>query len=118
MIHPVFKDKAKKYLLENNITVEQMGLSVRSVNAFMRSNILSFYDALSVYPDNLSSLRNIGAKSIDEITTRMEYYISKMQNAVSAYCSGDVSLVAPGAHVTDRWIVPNSMITEDKGGNQ
>ena len=101
LIHPTFKDKAKKYLLENNIPVEQMGLSVRSVNAFMRSNILSFYDALSVYPDNLSSLRNIGAKSIDEIKTRMEYYISKMQNAVSAYCSGDMSAMYSDEFVFD-----------------
>ena len=101
LVHPAFKDKTKKYLLENNITVEQMGLSVRSVNAFMRSNILSFYDALSVYPDNLSSLRNIGAKSIDEIKTRMEYYISKMQNAVSAYCSGDVSAMYSDGFIYD-----------------
>ena len=101
LMHPIYKEKAKKYLLENNIPVEQMGLSVRSVNAFMRSNILSFYDALSVYPDNLSSLRNIGAKSIDEIKTRMEYYISKMQNAVSAYCSGDMSAMYSDEFVFD-----------------
>ena len=101
LMHPTYKEKAKKYLLENNIPVEQMGLSVRSVNAFMRSNILSFYDALSVYPDNLSSLRNIGAKSIDEIKTRLEYYISKMQNAVSAYCSGDMSAMYSDEFVFD-----------------
>ena len=101
LMHPIYKEKAKKYLLENNIPVEQMGLSIRSVNAFMRSNILSFYDALSVYPDNLSSLRNIGAKSIDEIKTRMEYYISKMQKAVSAYCSGDMSAMYSDEFVFD-----------------
>lgn len=90
LMHSTYKEKARKYLIENNIPVEQMGLSVRSVNALSRSNILSFYDALSVYPNNLSSLKNIGAKSIDEIKARMEYYISKMQNAVSSYCSGDM----------------------------
>ncbi|MBQ2894977.1 MAG: hypothetical protein IJE92_05610, partial [Clostridia bacterium] len=37
---------------------------------------------------------------------------------VSPYCSGGVSLVAPGARVTEKWIVSNSMITEDKGGKQ
>ena len=37
---------------------------------------------------------------------------------VSPYCSGGVSLVAPGAHVTEKWIVSNSMITDDKGGKQ
>lgn len=91
--HPIYKGKAKKYLIENNIPIGQMGLSVRSVNALSRANILSFYDALSVYPDNLSSLKNIGAKSIDEIKARMEYYISKMQNAVPAYCSGDLEVM-------------------------
>lgn len=101
IMHPTYKEKARKYLIENNIPVEQMGLSVRSVNAFMRSNILSFYDALSVYPDNLSSLRNIGAKSVDEIKARMEYYISKMQNAVSAYCSGDASAMYSDEFVYD-----------------
>lgn len=102
LMHPIYKEKAEKYLLENNIPIEQMGLSVRSVNAFMRSNILSFYDALSVYPDNLTSVRNIGTKSIDEIKTRMEYYISKMQNAVSAYCSGDMSGMYSDDFVLDK----------------
>ena len=37
---------------------------------------------------------------------------------VSPYCSGGVSLVAPGARVTEKWIVSNSMITDDKGGKQ
>lgn len=37
---------------------------------------------------------------------------------VSAFCSGDVSLVAPDVHVCDKWILPNSMITENKGGKQ
>ena len=101
LIHPTFKDKAKKYLLENNIPVEQMGLSVRSVNAFMRANILSFFDALSIYPNDLSTLRNIGAKSIDEIKIRMEYYIAKLQDAVSAYCSGDISAMYSDEFVHD-----------------
>ena len=37
---------------------------------------------------------------------------------VSPFCSGGVSLVAPGAQVTEKWIVSNSMITDDKGGKQ
>lgn len=89
IMHPAYKEKARKYLKENDIPVEQMGLSVRAVNAFMRANIFSFFDALSINPYNLSSIRNIGVKSINEIKSRMEYYLSKLQPIVAAYCCGD-----------------------------
>lgn len=89
--HPKFKDKAVRYLKQNNIPIQNMGLDPRVVNAFVRANILTFYDALSIYPYDLSKLKNIGEKSINQIKERMEYYISKMQNAVSSYCNDDVN---------------------------
>lgn len=101
IIHPTYKEKARKYLMEHNVPVKQMELSKRSVNALMNSKIQSFYDVLSVYPDGLSSLRNIGKNSVDEIKARMEYYISKMQNAVSAYCNGEVSAMYSDEFVLD-----------------
>lgn len=99
--HPVFKDKAIQYIKENNISIHNMGLGIRAVNALVNSNIMSFYDALSIYPYELSSLRNIGVKSINQIKDRMEYYISKMQNAVSAYCIGDIRAMYTTDYVCD-----------------
>lgn len=111
LTHPDYREMAERYLKENDIPLEQMGLSKRSTNALMRSNVLSFYDLLSVYPNILRSIRNLGAKSIDEIKARTEYYSSKMQSAVSAYCSGDTSVL-----YTDKFIFDTVMSCFEDAG--
>lgn len=102
LCHPLFKEKALMYIQRNDIPVEQMGLGVRSVNAFKHAGILTFSAALKIYPHDLSALRNIGTKSMDEIRSRMEYYLAKLQNTVSAYCSGDQEAMYSNEFICDK----------------
>lgn len=91
--HPIFKEKTEDYIFQNNILIEDMGLSVRSTNALKRRGLSSFLDVVKSYPQNLTSTRNLGGKSIAEIKAKIESYIITMHPAVAAYCSGDTTLL-------------------------
>lgn len=99
--HPDYKEKVKEYFAKNDIPIDCVGLSVRAVNAFMRANITSLFGVFFGYPDNLSVLKNVGTKTIKEIKQRIEFYNAKMHDAVSAYCSGDLSVIYPDEFVFD-----------------
>lgn len=101
LIHPTFKEKAEEFLNKNKIWVDQMGLSNRSTSALKCAGFNTFLDVLKIYPDDIATLKNIGAKSIDDIKERTEHYISKLQNAVSTYCSGDASVMYSDEFVYD-----------------
>ena len=102
--HPVFKDKAINYLKKNDIPIELMGLSTRATNALKRSGILSFYASLSIYPDNIISLNNIGNLTVNEIKTIIEYYITKLHDPLAAYCNGESNSLYSDEFVYDKVI--------------
>ena len=47
--------------------VWELGLSVRSTNCLQRANIKTFGDILNYSYSNLSNIRNMGRKSVDEV---------------------------------------------------
>ena len=102
LLHPKYKDKAVEFLNANEILVEEMMLSNRSVGALKRAGHNTFLDVLKIYPNDIASLQNIGAKSIDDIKERTEFYISKLQHTVSTYCSGDSSAMYSDDFVFDK----------------
>ncbi|MDD6527738.1 MAG: DNA-directed RNA polymerase subunit alpha C-terminal domain-containing protein [Oscillospiraceae bacterium] len=103
--HPVFKDKAINYLKINDIPIELMGLSTRATNALKRSGILSFYASLSIYPDDIVSLNNIGNVTVNEIKTKIEYYITKLHDPLAAYCNGESNSLYSDEFVYDKVII-------------
>lgn len=100
--HPVFKDKAINYLKKNDIPIELMGLSTRATNALKRSGILSFYASLSIYPNNIILLNNIGNLTVNEIKTKIEYYITKLHDPLAAYCNGESNSLYSDEFVYDK----------------
>lgn len=91
--HPLFKEKAEEYINENNILLEDMGLSVRATNALKRAGFPSFLDVIKAYPHNLNSIKNAGEKTIAEIKNRVDFYVPKIHPVVVAYCNGDSSIL-------------------------
>ena len=87
--HPVYKDKAEHFLRANDVPLEAMNFSVRSYNALMHSGYKSLLEILYTYPDNLRSIKNIGAKSTTEIRQTVDSYMGKMRPSTAAYCSGN-----------------------------
>ena len=100
--HPVFKDKAIKYLTEKDISVDLMGLSNRAVNALMCSGIHSFYESLSIYPDKIKFIKNIGDVTVNDIKSRIEYYSDKFHSLIAAYCNGESNSLYSDEFIYDK----------------
>lgn len=88
--HPQYKEKAREYIKARDIIIDDMGLSVRSTNALFRAGVKSFYDLIDIYPNNISLIKNLGTKSINEIAERVTQIFSEMKPGIAAYCNGDI----------------------------
>ena len=107
--HPVYKDKAEHFLRANDVPLEAMNFSVRSYNALMHSGYKSLLEILYTYPDNLRSIKNIGAKSTTEICQTVDSYMEKLQTATVAFCNGEIDALHmdalyPDALYSDEYI--------------
>ena len=58
----------------SNISIGEIGLSVRSYNALRRAGIETVGQLLECNEESLLQIRNLGRKSIDEILLKMEEY--------------------------------------------
>ncbi|MBQ6719438.1 MAG: hypothetical protein IJN20_03690 [Oscillospiraceae bacterium] len=56
------------------ISIDTIGLSVRSMNALRRNEIYTVGDLLQYDEERLFQLRNLGRKSVDEILAKIEEY--------------------------------------------
>lgn len=111
LAHPKFQKKAHTCLLEMDISVESMGLSVRATGALKRADKFTLSAILPIYPDGIASLRNIGAKTVAEIQEKVSCYLEKLQPIVAAYCGGDTD-----AMYTDEYIAEKVMGCFDNTG--
>lgn len=91
--HPVFREKTMEFLQVNTILVEDMMLSNRAINVLKNNGHSTFLDVLRLYPDKIQTLPKIGTKTVEDIKERTEFYMSQLQNSVSAYCDGDVTAI-------------------------
>ncbi len=55
-----------------DFTIDEINLSIRTTNALHNNEINTVADILSVGSDKLSEMKGLGAKALDEITTRLE----------------------------------------------
>ena len=83
------KEKIVEFLKLKNIEIEDFNISVRSYNALRRGNVRYLYEAVLYYPEGFSAFRNMGAKSIDEICSIIENYVSKHYDQITAYIRGE-----------------------------
>lgn len=100
--HPVYKEKAEHFLKANDVPLEAMNFSERSYNALMHSGYKSLLEILYTYPDNLRSIKNIGAKSIAEIQQAVDSYMEKLQPATAAFCNSDMDALYSDEYITEK----------------
>ncbi len=62
-------DKSKDKILE--MTIEDLELSVRSFNCLKRANINTVEDLISMTPEEMMKVRNLGKKSYDEVRAKL-----------------------------------------------
>ena len=102
LAHPQYREKANKCLQEIDVPVAAMELSVRATGALTRAEIHTLSEILPIYPDGIASLRNIGAKTVTEIQTRVKYYMDKFQPIVAAYCGDDMDAMYTDAYISEK----------------
>ena len=100
--HPAFGPKAMRCLKEIDVPVENMNLSVRALNALKKAGISNFSEILPLYPDGITSLRNIGAKTVAELQERVKHYLDKFQPTVAAYCGNDTDAMYTDAYICEK----------------
>lgn len=61
----------------SNNSLEELRLSFRSYNCLRRANLETICDLLHCSRDELRSMRNLGAKSFDEIIEKLKNYINE-----------------------------------------
>lgn len=78
-----------------NLSIDVIGLSVRSTNALHRKGIHYVEDLLNYDRDMLSTIRNLGEKSINDIVEKIEYYknLSSIDNAIDIVDNIDNNII-------------------------
>ena len=56
----------------NNMTIEELELSVRPLNCLKRAGILTVDDLIKRTEDEMLKVRNLGKKSLDEVIKKLE----------------------------------------------
>lgn len=62
-------DESKDKMLE--MTIEELDLSVRSFNCLKRANINTVEELISKTPEDMMKVRNLGRKSLEEVTNKL-----------------------------------------------
>ena len=67
-------DKGDTNVNVRDISIKEIGLSVRAFNALRRAGVNTVGELLGQTWESLSEIRNLGAKSIDEVLEKIEEY--------------------------------------------
>lgn len=100
--HPIFAEKANEFIKIQDFSIDSLGLSVRSTNGLKREGIMNFSDILKDFPDNLYSIPNLGAKSIEEIKTAVLSQLEKLDESAYAFCTGDMDALYSDDYITQK----------------
>lgn len=100
--HPMYKEKAERFLEANDVPLESMGLSARPYHSLLNYNYKSLSKILQTYPNNLRYIRSIGKKSVSEICQVVDSYMEELQPAMAAFCSGDMDAQYSDEYITEK----------------
>ena len=64
------------------ISIEEIGLSVRSLNALRRAEVLTVGDMLQHTEESLMQIRNLGRKSVQEILEKIAEYTQYLEAGI------------------------------------
>lgn len=67
-------------MADNNNSIEDLGLSVRAYNCLYRTGIRKLNEITDMTESELMSVRNMGKKTVEEITKKLEEYGLKLKS--------------------------------------
>ncbi len=85
---PKLHDSVINFVCNNDILIEQLGLSLRSENGLLRNGYLNMSDIVLLSREELLKMSNLGQKSVDEITDSINNYIVLHKNEILSFCFG------------------------------
>ncbi|MBR0420504.1 MAG: hypothetical protein IJI66_15180, partial [Erysipelotrichaceae bacterium] len=88
-----FREKAIEAIKTQDVSIEQMCLSPRSMNFLKNSRIEMLSDLAGLRDDEIVRLRSTRSKSITEIIQKKWELLNNREALVKAYISGDYSLI-------------------------
>lgn len=77
-----------------NVSIDTIGLSVRSVNALHRAQVHTVGEMLAHTEESLTEIRNLGKKSIQEILEKITYYQNMPDTGVLPEDISDAKIVS------------------------
>ncbi len=89
---PHHKEKVLEFVRENDVLIEQMGLSKRPYNALKNAELV----LLSEFIGNIKmveGLPSLGNKSFLEIGDFIQSYLNENNERIVAYCNGDTAVL-------------------------
>ena len=84
------------------LSIDSIGLSVRSTNALQNANVHTVGDMLGYTEERLSQVRNLGKKSINEVLMKIKYYKQLDENGGIKENNDETKVVIPENF--DEWI--------------
>lgn len=77
------------YVRINDVAVEDMGLSNRSVNQLLANGYKCMSDIIVLSHNELNDIAHLGSKSANEIKAKIKQYISTHEKMIRLYVNGD-----------------------------
>lgn len=100
------------------LTINDIGLSIRSYNCLMRANIRKVQDLINLSDDDLIKIRNLGQKSLKEIRTQINKLILADDNVAEilkktedAIVSIEIDIVRNGDTTTYKYSLDTSSLS-------
>lgn len=82
-------DKILEYVKENNLEIEQMGLSNRPKNQLLKNGFYQMSDIIFLSKRDLQLIPAMGTSSVEEILQKIIGYLGKHETRIKAVLSGD-----------------------------
>lgn len=86
-------DQVLRYVEENNLTFEELGLSNRAKNQLKNNGYELLSEIVFFTKENLLGWRRMGVGTADEIIEKIEWYLKIHEERIRAFCSGDKSVL-------------------------
>ena len=80
-----------------NLTIDVIGLSIRSQNGLRRAGVNTVAEMLKCTEDSLSQVRNLGAKSVGEILSKIDEYKQMSEDETDS-----------GIYLVEEFVVPEN----------
>ncbi len=88
---PANKDKILQYVRANDVSISNMGLSVRPQRILGQQGFENMSDIIFLGQIDLMQIPSMGDKSAKEITEKIQYYMQKHEKRMEAFVNGDES---------------------------